>query len=132
MDQKNEDSSKSVCSFDLEAIFPVREVETYPGMVSLCPSMRFRKIPLAGQVRACNHKNGRIFENSSAGAIFLLLGGPAGAQPWKGLTRRAFLSLTVLIICNKAAEEIFDFWTPPFRMTLFTCFSKHTVKPPRR
>ena len=40
--------------------------------------------------------------------------------------------LTVLIICNKAAEEIFDSWTPPFRMTLFTCFSKHTVKPPRR
>ena len=48
------------------------------------------------------------------------------------VTRRAFLSLTVLIMCNTMPEEIFDSWTLPFRMTLFTCFSKHTVKPPRR
>ena len=40
--------------------------------------------------------------------------------------------LTVLIICNTMPEEIFDLWTPPFRVALFPCFSKHTVKPPRR
>ena len=51
-------------------------------------------------------ENGRIFENLSAGAIFLLLGGPAGGlSPGKGfasrqqakhMTRRAFLSSRVI------------------------------------
>ena len=51
-------------------------------------------------------ENGRIFENSFAGAIFLVLGGPAGGsaleraspprQQAKHMTRRAFLSSRVI------------------------------------
>ena len=42
IDQKNGHSSKSVNSFQF---FHQDKVKSYPRMVSLCPSMRFRKIP---------------------------------------------------------------------------------------
>ena len=45
MGWKIEDFSESVNSFDLEQFSSLHQGNSYPGMYSLCPSMRFRKFP---------------------------------------------------------------------------------------
>ena len=53
MVQKNEDCSESVIRLTSDQFSHLHQVKTYPGMCSLCRSMRFREIPLAECVRLC-------------------------------------------------------------------------------
>ena len=55
-------------------------VKSYPGMHSLCLAMRFRKISLAGCVRAWHFKMTEIFGKSTSPRDFVVLGGPAGGS----------------------------------------------------
>ena len=80
MDYKNEDSSKSVSSFDFGAIFRPRLGQKLSRNGVVASVYAFEKNPYWRIGPGMTPKNVRIFENSSAGAIFLLLGGPAGGS----------------------------------------------------
>ena len=63
-----------------DQFFPNREAKTYPGMQVSCPSMRFRKIPLAGCVRSWCRKMTEIFGKVTSTTCKSNFGGPAGGS----------------------------------------------------